>query len=257
MTGRAAHHTLGALAAACLLAGAAPATRAPSFPRVDRPVAPIITPAYSSEAERDRHGEAERVLSRLGVGPGMRVADVGAGDGYYTVRLVPRVGDTGAVYAQDVERRYLDRLAERLAREGIKGVTLVHGTPADPKLPERSVDLAILSHVYHEIAHPYEFLYHLHRALRPGGRVAVIDNDKPTESHGTPPALLRCELENVGYRQVDLLWLAPADGYLAVFTAPAAAPAPDAITPCRPPRQGSRPRRRAQPCRPPPDVATP
>ena len=172
-------------------------------------------------------------MNRLGVRSGMRVADVGAGDGYYTVRLARRLGPGATIYAEDVEQRYLDRLAARLSHEGVTGVALVHGTHADPRLPERSIDLAILAHVYHEIASPYEFLYRLHAALAPHGRVAIIDNDKPTQEHGTPPALLRCELAAVGYRQVDFLSLAPADGYLAVFAPPEVLPAPEAIRPCR------------------------
>ena len=219
------------LAALCAIGtlGAEP----PRFPAVNRPVASIISSAYSSEAERDRHGEAERVMNRLGVTPGMRVADIGAGDGYYTVRLAKRLGPGATIYAEDVTRDYLDRLAARLKREGIAGVTLVHGMPSDPQLPERSVDLAILAHMYHEIEQPYEFLYRLHPALAPSGRIAVIDNDKPTTQHGTPPALLRCELGAVGYQQVDVLALAPADGYLAVFARPETLPKPEAIRPCQ------------------------
>jgi ubiquinone/menaquinone biosynthesis C-methylase UbiE len=205
----------------------------PRFPAVDRPVAPIISPAYSTEAVRDQHGEAARVMDRLAVAPGMRVVDIGAGDGYYTVRLAQRLGAGAAIYAEDVRQDYLDRLAARLAREGVAGVTLVHGTPSDPRLPERSVDLAILAHMYHEIEQPYEFVYRLHAALAPGGRVAIIDNDKPTDQHGTPPALLRCELAAVGYRQVDVFSLTPADGYLAVFVRPEVLPRPEAIRPCR------------------------
>ena len=211
----------------------APEAERARFPPVDRPVAPIVSSAYSTEAERDRHGEAERVMGRLAVAPGMRIADIGAGDGYYTVRLAKRLGPGANVYAEDIEQAYLDRLAARLKREGVAGVTLVHGTSADPRLPALSIDLAILSHVYHEIEHPYEFLYRLHAALAPNGRVAIIDNDKPTADHGTPPALLRCELAAVGYRQVDFLSLTPADGYLAVFARPEALPRPEAIQPCR------------------------
>ena len=210
----------------------APSAQPSRFPEVDRPVAPIISPTYATEATRDGHGEAERVLDRLGVKLGMRVADIGAGDGYYTVRLARRLGAGGTIFAEDVTRPYLDRLAERLTREGIAGVTLVHGTPADPRLPERSVDLALMAHMYHEVEQPYEFLYRLHAAIAPAGRVAIIDNDKPTGQHGTPPALLRCELSAVGYRQVDFLWLAPADGYLAVFAPPEVLPRPEAIRPC-------------------------
>jgi len=219
------------LAALCTIGtlGADP----PRFPAVDRPVAPIISSAYSTEAERDRHGEAERVMNRLGVAPGMRVADIGAGDGYYTVRLAKRLGPGATIYAEDVTRDYLERLATRLKREGIAGVTLVHGKPSDPQLPEQSIDLAILAHVYHEIEQPYEFFYRLHPALAPTGRIAIIDNDKPTHRHGTPPALLRCELAAVGYQQVDVLSLAPADGYLAVFARPETLPRPEAIKPCR------------------------
>ena len=218
---------------ATVCAVSAPEAEQARFPPVDRPVAPIVSSAYSTEAERDRHGEAERVMNRLAVAPGMRIADIGAGDGYYTVRLAKRLGPGATVYAEDVEQAYLDRLAARLKREGVAGVTLVHGTSADPRLPALSIDLAILSHVYHEIEHPYEFLYRLHAALAPNGRVAIIDNDKPTGEHGTPPALLKCELAAVGYRQMDFLSLVPADGYLAVFARPEALPRPEAIQPCR------------------------
>jgi ubiquinone/menaquinone biosynthesis C-methylase UbiE len=172
-------------------------------------------------------------MDRLDVKPGLRVADVGAGDGYYTVRLARRLGPGATIYAQDVEPRYLERLAARLARDGVAGVTLVRGTPADPGLPERSVDLAILAHMYHEIEQPYEFLYRLHAALAPGSRVAIVDNDRPTRDHGTPPGRLRCELDALGYRQIDFVSLAPADGYLAVFASPDVLPVPDAIRPCR------------------------
>ena len=230
------HRLRGVLPAAWLAAlcfASASCAQTTQFPPADRPVAPIVSSAYSTEAVRDGRGEAERVLNRLGVKPGMRVADVGAGEGYYTVRLAQRLGPGGTIYAQDVSRPYLDRLAARLAREGIGVVTLVHGTPADPRLPERSVDLALLAHMYHEVEQPYEFLYRLRGALAPGGRVAIIDNDKPTGEHGTPPALLRCELATVGYRPVDFLWLAPADGYLAVFAPPEVLPRPEAIRPCR------------------------
>jgi ubiquinone/menaquinone biosynthesis C-methylase UbiE len=171
-------------------------------------------------------------MDRLGVGPGMRVADVGAGLGYYTVRLARRLGPGAVIYATDVKEEYLARLRSRLERERIDGVTLVLGLPRDPRLPAGSVDLVLLSHVYHEIENPYEFLYRLRPALTPGARVAVIDVDKPTRRHGTPPALLRCEMGAVGYRQVAWGSLAPADGYLAVFEPPETLPAASAITPC-------------------------
>jgi SAM-dependent methyltransferase len=205
----------------------------PTFPSPDRPVAGIVSPEYSDEVTRDGHGEAERVLDRLSIRAPLRVADIGAGLGYYTIRLARRLGPGATIYATDVKAEYLDQLKARLVREGIEGVALILGLPRDPRLPPDSVDVAILSHMYHEIENPYEFLYRLHPSLVPGARVGIIDMDRPTKQHGTPPSLLRCELAAVGYRQVDFVSLAPADGYLAVFVRPDALPPAGAIRGCR------------------------
>ena len=205
------------------------------FPAPDRPVAAIISPVFSDEATRDRHGEADRVLDRLGVTPGTRVADIGAGTGYYTVRGARRLGAGATVYAEDIKSEYLGELRARLEREKIGTVKLVLGRPGDPMLPRSSVDVAILSHVYHEIENPFELLYRLQPALAPGARVGIVDVDRPTQDHGTPPALLRCEAAAVGYRQVEFVSLAPAEGYLAIFVPPDRLPAVEAIKPCRQP----------------------
>lgn len=197
---------------------AAPGVPADSFPAPDRPVARIVTDTWSDEDSRDRAGEADEVMRLLGVKPGMHVADIGAGSGYYTVRLVSRVGPSGQVIAQDIMPRYLERLQGRIQRERLRNVTLALGDPHDPRLPRASVDLALLVHMYHEIGQPYGLLYNLLPALRPGARVAVVDLDRPTGSHGTPPALLRCEFGRVGYRQVAFHQL--REGYLAVFAPP-------------------------------------
>jgi len=202
------------------------------FPRPDRPVAPIVSPAYSDEKTRDSKGEAKRVMDRLGVRPGLRVADIGAGEGYYTIRLARRLGPSATLYAQDVQADYLNRLEARLEREGIRGVELVLGKPNDPKLPPASVDIAILSHMVHEIENPYEFFYRLQPALALEARVGIIDLDRPPQDHGMPPDLLRCELEAVGYREIDSLSLHPADGYLAIFAPPPELPAVSSIRPC-------------------------
>ena len=229
----------GAVALALLLAGVGWAAQSKDkpgtsvFPAPDRPVAGIISPEYSDERTRDGHGEAERVLNLLGIKPGQRVADLGAGLGYYTVRVARRLGTGGTIYATDVKSEYMDQLRARLAREQITGVQLILGLPRDPRLPADSVDVAILSHMYHEIENPYEFLYRLQPSLAPGARVGIIDMDRPTQSHGTPPALLRCELAAVGYRQLDFALLSPADGYLAVFARPGNLPPVGAIRPCR------------------------
>lgn len=213
-------------------AGGIPAQGQLAFPRPERPVAKIVSPAYSDEKTRDSKGEAERVIDRIGVTPGTRVADIGAGAGYYTVRLARRLSSSAAIYAQDVKPEYLTQLEARLEKEGIRGVRFVLGMVNDPKLPPNAVDIALVSHVYHEIENPYEFFYRLRPALAPDGRVAIIDVDRPTRDHGTSPALLRCELEALGYRQIDFISLAPADGYLAIFSLPAELPPVSSILLC-------------------------
>jgi 2-polyprenyl-3-methyl-5-hydroxy-6-metoxy-1,4-benzoquinol methylase len=195
-------------------------------------VAPIISSAYSNEEIRDAKGEAARVLDRLGIISGVRVADIGAGEGYYTVRLARRLGSSAKIYAQDVNEDHLSRLKARLEKEEIHGVSLILGTASDPKLMSNSVDVVLLAHVYHEVRNPYEFFYRLRPALAAHARVAVIDVDRLTKDHGTPPALLRCELEALGYRQIDFVSLAPADGYLATFLPPRDLPPIAAIRPC-------------------------
>jgi SAM-dependent methyltransferase len=220
------------LATGPLWAGGTTAQDRYVFPRPDRPVAAIVSPAYSDEKTRDSKGEAERVMDRLVIRPGLRVADIGAGEGYYTVRLARRLGSASTIYAQDVKADYLKRLETRLEREKIRGVSLILGTPNDPRLMPDSIDVALLSHVYHEIENPYEFFYRLKPALAADARVAIIDVDRPTQDHGTPPALMRCELEAVGYRQIDFISLAPADGYLAIFVPPPELPPVSLIRAC-------------------------
>jgi SAM-dependent methyltransferase len=220
---------------------APPGAPANAFPAPSRPVAGIVTDIWHDEQTRDQAGEAERVMKLLGVKAGLAVADIGAGSGYYTVRLARRVGSTGHVYAEDVVPDYLDRLAQRVKSEGLFGVvTLVRGDPHDPRLPAGSLDLALLVHMYHEVQQPYGLLWNLRPALRPGAQVAVIDARKQTEVHGTPPDLLRCELAAVGYRQTAFYDLQEST-YLAVFAppTPGTAPAsPSAIRPCTQGRGG-------------------
>jgi SAM-dependent methyltransferase len=214
---------------------APPGVPAGAFPAPTRKVAGIVTDTWRDEQSRDRAGEAERVMRLLGVNPGLDVADIGAGSGYYTVRLARRVAPQGCVFAEDIVPDYLDRLARRVAAEGLAGsVILVRGEPHDPRLAPGSLDLALLVHMYHEVAQPYGLLWNLRPALRPGARVAVIDARKETVSHGTPPNLLRCELAAVGYRQTAFYDL-QENTYLAVFALanlPERPGSPAAIRPC-------------------------
>jgi len=227
-----------ALVGMALAVSPAVAQTQPAFPKPDRPVADIVSPIWASEAERDSVDEPGQLIAALGIRRGMTIADIGAGSGYLTKRFSPVVGPQGRIFAEDVVDEYLEQLRAELARRRLTNVTVIKGTPDDPKLPPASVDVAILVHMYHEIEQPYALLYNLVPAMKPGGKVAIEDLDRGTASHGTPPALLKCELEAVGYRQLSVATLRGGIGYLAVFEPPTLdkRPAPSAIKACKQPR---------------------
>ena len=203
-----------------------------AFPEAHRPVAPIVSSRYSTEEARDRLREADRVMREARIEPGMTVADIGAGEGYYTVRLAAKVGEKGRVVAQDVVPAVRDRLADRVTREQLDNVSVKLGGPADPKLPHNSFDRVFMMHMYHEIGAPYEFLWRLRPSLAPGGRVVVVDADRPVMEHGTPHKLLDCEFSAVGYRLVERKRMPEVEGYIALYEAVGERPEPDEITPC-------------------------
>jgi len=205
-----------------------------AFPLFQRPVAEIVSPHRTAEANRDANKEAQQVARLMGLRPGMVVGDIGAGAGYYAVRLSRVVGPSGAVVAQDVRKDYLTFLAKRVQGLNLRNVKIALGEPHDPRLPTASLDAAILVHMYHEIAEPYAFLYNLAPALKPGARVGIVDLDRPTPQHGTPPRLLRCELAAMGYRELSFHTLTGDAGYLAIFEPPLKRPQPSAVAPCRP-----------------------
>ncbi|WP_233543115.1 class I SAM-dependent methyltransferase [Sphingomonas edaphi] len=214
------------------LAGCRAEREASPFPKADRPVAPIVSDSFSTEDARDRVGEAEEVMQLAGVAPGMSVADIGAGEGYYTVRLSPIVGARGRVLAQDIVPATRDRLAQRVQRENLQNVSVRLGVPADPKLPAQSFDRIFLVHMYHEVTEPYEFLWHLRDGLKKDGLVIVVDADRSVRRHGMPPAQLACELRAVGLEPVRLARLTGSDSYFASFRIALAKPEPPAIKAC-------------------------
>ena len=212
-------------------------TPAAAFPNPDRPVANIVSPIWHNEKERDDAGEPRQLVRLLGIKSGMTVADIGAGSGYYVVRLSPIVGPHGRIIAEDVVPEYLRNLRSRVRALGLQNVVISLGGPHDPRLPADSLDIAILVHMYHEIAQPYGLLYNLVPALKPGARVGIVDAFRPTSEHGTPPSLLHCELSAVGYREISFDRLSGSDAYLAIFAPPSVASRtrPEAMVACKAP----------------------
>lgn len=216
-------------------AGAAAARDAAGFPAADRPVAGIVASEWSSGPDRDAADESGQLIRGLDIRPGMAVADIGAGSGYHTLRLSPAVGPQGVVYAEDIVEAYVSGLRREAEARGLKNVRIVVGTAEDPKLPAASVDRAVMVHMYHEVESPYALLWNLATSLKPGAQVGVIDLDRPIDRHGTPPALLKCEFEAVGYRHIRTAPMTGGVGYLAVFEAPTQRPKPTDIQPCEAP----------------------
>jgi SAM-dependent methyltransferase len=216
---------------------AGPGLPAVAFPKPDRPVANIVSPIWHDEKERDDAGEPTQLVQLLGIKSGMTVADIGAGSGYYVVRLSPIVGPRGRIIAEDVVIEYLRNLRNRVRDLRLQNVVIGLGEPHDPRLPADSLDIAILVHMYHEIAQPYGLLYNLVPALKLGARVGIVDANGPTPQHGTPPDLLRCELAAVGYRENGFDRLAGSNAYLAIFAPPSVAnrTRPEAMVACKAP----------------------
>lgn len=202
------------------------------FPRAWRPVSDLSGNEFGNEDQRDNLGEAEVVMDLAAIKAGTTVADIGAGEGYYTVRLAERVGAKGRVLAQDIDPGAIQRLGQRVERERLDNVSIKTGAPDDPRLPAGSFDRVFLVHMYHEVSEPYAFLWRLRPALRNGGQIVVVDVDRPTDRHGMPPSLLFCEFQAVGFRLVEFVRRPELNGYYAQFEAVGPRPEPGAIKPC-------------------------
>jgi SAM-dependent methyltransferase len=160
---------------------------------------------WLERGERVEEEEPDVALDVLKIAKGASVADIGAGSGYITVRLAKRVGPTGTVYANDLQPQMLEMLRRRLEKEKIANVNLVQGTVDDPKLPPASVDLGIMVDVYHEFSQPQAMLRGLRQALKPGGRLVLLEYRKEDPSipirleHKMTVAEAKMELEAEGF----------------------------------------------------------
>lgn len=125
--------------------------------------------------ERVRWQQPDRVIEAIGIQPGEVIADIGAGSGYFTFRFARATGSQGKVYAVEIEHAWLDHLELRAAREGLSNIETVQTGAADSGLPAACCDVIFLCNTYYMIADRVAYLEHLAEALRPGGRVVIID----------------------------------------------------------------------------------
>ena len=156
-------------------------------------------------SSRDEWQQPEQVIAALGIRPGDRVADLGSGSGYFTLRLARAVGPDGKVYAVDVDEKMNEYLRQRVAKAGVANVDVVLGRFEDPLLPDGGVDLVLVVDTYHHLEDRPAYFRNLRRDLTAGGRVAVIDYDGRKGwfvrwmKHFTPRALLLQEMAEAGY----------------------------------------------------------
>jgi precorrin-6B methylase 2 len=181
--------------------------------------------SWLDRPERDREEDPDLAIRLLRIQKGATVADVGAGSGNITIRLAKQVGPMGKVYANDIQSGMLDILQKNVARAKLMNVVPVLGAIDDPKLPAESIDLAIMVDVYHEFSEPQKMLQRLREAIKPGGRLVLLeyraeDPDIPIlREHKMSKAQVKLEVENEGFKQSrvfdDLPWQ-----HLIVFTKP-------------------------------------
>jgi SAM-dependent methyltransferase len=175
--------------------------------------------------EREMEEEPDKALDALQLTRGSSVADVGAGSGYFTVRMAERVGPDGRVYAVDIQPEMLQLLGERLKRGRITNVTPVLGALDDPKLPEAALDLILMVDVYHEFSEPQKMLRRMRAALKPGGRLVLLEYRKedPTVpirfEHKMSVAEARMEVEAEGFTLAKVDEALPRQ-HILIFTRP-------------------------------------
>jgi SAM-dependent methyltransferase len=202
-------------ALACLTAHlAAQQARHPVSGRVLAPTMGVGGAAWLDRSEREAEEAPSKAIAALGIPAGAVVADVGAGSGYYTVLLSRVVGPSGRVVATDLQPGMLDIVRAKIAREKLTNVELVQGRADDPVLPANTFDLVLMVDVYHELASPQVFVRKLKDALKPDGRLVLIefrleDPRVPIrEEHKMSVSQVRQELGGDGFqieRVIDVL----------------------------------------------------
>jgi len=153
----------------------------------------VVAPATANDdSRRDERLQPERVMDAIGIRPGMVVGEAGAGRGYFTFKLARRVGPTGKVYANDIDREALDHVRQVCRDEGIGNIETVVGEVEDPLFPVSGLELVMLVYALHDFSRPVAFLQNLKKYLKPNGTVVILDQDP--ESSGDNHFLARQRL---------------------------------------------------------------
>ncbi|MFT4571742.1 MAG: arsenite methyltransferase [Hyphomicrobiaceae bacterium] len=162
-------------------------------------------PVVVHGGDRDEWQQPDRVVAALAIRPGATIADIGSGAGYFTLRLAQATGPSGRVYAIDLDRSDLQLLVDEAARRGLSNVSGIVGTTGEPRLKPSSIDLVFTANTYHHIDGTVAYFRSLRRALKPGGKLVIIDLDRRSFGRkNTPHAIARDrilgEMNTAGYR---------------------------------------------------------
>jgi ubiquinone/menaquinone biosynthesis C-methylase UbiE len=180
-----------------------------THPSTGREIAPVMGMGGADwlvRSERETEEAPDRALDAIALKKGDVVADIGAGVGYFTWRMAERVGPGGKVYANDIQPRMLELLKKNVAARGLTNVLPVLGTDADPKLPTGALDLALLVDVYHEFSQPQKMLAKIREALKPSGRMILLEYRKEDPAvpirleHKMTVQEVRAEIEPEGFK---------------------------------------------------------
>jgi ubiquinone/menaquinone biosynthesis C-methylase UbiE len=182
--------------------------------------------------DREAWQKPDVIMDDLGIFDGSTVADLGAGGGWFTVRLARRVGPTGRVYAEDIQPEMIETMNRRIQRESLKNVEVVLGTAVDPKMPRGALDAVLIVGSYGEFENPVALLRNLRGSLRPNGRIGIVDFRSDGLGPGPPldervdPAVVIKDAEAAGLRLMKRDTPLPFQFLLVFSAAPAAAPRP-------------------------------
>lgn len=193
-----------------------------------REIAHVMGPGgilWLERPDREQEERPQLVLDALELTKGQAVADLGCGSGYYAFRMAELVGADGTVFAVDIEPRMLDFVRARAEREGVTNVETVRATAVDPNLAPQSIDLLLMVDVYHELEHPFEVMQKVRAALKPGGRVALVEfrGEDPKVMikpvHKMTEKQVIAEMAAVGLKHVKTVRTLPIQ-HLTIFTLP-------------------------------------
>ena len=209
------------LIAACLLAVHSSIARAAEPP--PRGTSDPYTGDLSifEDADRAERLKIGRVMDELRIKPGVDVADIGAGSGWFTVRAARRVRRDDTVYAVEINRRYVRHIGNRAKKEKLPNIRTILGKADDPMLPARSVDVVLLLKTYHEVAKPVALLRKVRAAMRPGARLGIIDKNGIGTDHGLNADVVIKEAAQAGFRLVEQHDFVKSEGvdYFLIFEA--------------------------------------